>query len=118
MSAPAGLTAVGQLLLVNRGSEVPNRNLKTPPEICPHCGEDVPRNAKACPECGSDEQTGWSEEAAAADLGLPDDSFDYDRFVREEFGERQAVGHGGTWRWWLAAAVVGILILVGILVWR
>ena len=25
-----------------------------PPEICPACGAQVPRNAKACPECGSD----------------------------------------------------------------
>ena len=77
----------------------------------------MPRNAKACPDCGSDEQTGWSEEAAAADLGLPDDSFDYDRFVREEFAERQAVRDGLAWHWWVAA-VVAILILVGILVWR
>jgi NMD protein affecting ribosome stability and mRNA decay len=29
-------------------------------EICPNCGADVPRNAKACPECGSDENSGWS----------------------------------------------------------
>ena len=117
MNALAGLTAVGQLALVNRGSEVPNRNLKTPPEICPHCGADVPRNAKACPECGSDEQTGWSDEAAAADLGLPDDSFDYDRFVREEFGQRQPVRPGAAWRRWLAAVVL-ILILIGLLMWR
>src|ERR1041384_1119375 len=37
------------------------------PEICPNCGAEVPRQAKACPECGSDEKTGWSEEAHAGD---------------------------------------------------
>jgi len=88
-----------------------------PPEICPNCGAEVPRDAKACPECGSDEQTGWSEQAVASGLGLPDDSFDYDRFVREEFGERQAVPDRPAWRWWVAAALV-LLILAGILMWR
>ena len=41
-----------------------------PPEVCPNCGADVPRNAKACPECGSDEKTGWSETAYASNLGI------------------------------------------------
>jgi len=36
--------------------------------ICPHCGSDVPNNARACPECGSDEETGWSEGARYAHL--------------------------------------------------
>jgi uncharacterized membrane protein YvbJ len=31
---------------------------------CPHCGAAVPSDASACPECGSDEETGWSEDAA------------------------------------------------------
>ena len=87
-----------------------------PPEICPHCGAEVPRDAKACPECGSDEQTGWSEEAAKADLGLPDESFDYDQFVREEFGG-QTVKRNVAWGWW-GVAVVLILILLGFLLWR
>jgi len=88
------------------------------PEICPNCGAAVPRRAKACPECGSDEQTGWSDKAAAADLGLPDDSFDYDRFVREEFGhQRQPARPGLAGRRWLAAALL-ILILIGLLMWR
>jgi zinc-ribbon domain len=84
------------------------------PEICANCGADVPRNAKACPECGSDEQTGWSEEAAAADLGLPDDSFDYDKFVREELEGSERVRDRASWYWWVIAAV-GILILVAAL---
>ena len=94
-----------------------NRRPSRPPETCPNCGADVPRDAKACPECGSDEETGWSEQAVAADLGLPDDSFDYDRFVREEFGPRQAIPGRAAWRWWVAAALV-LLILAGILMWR
>jgi hypothetical protein len=84
-----------------------------PPEICPVCGEDVPRNAKACPECGADEQSGWKEDALEIDaVGGDADEFDYDRFVQEEFGgkvSKPAIG----WFWWAVAAVLLIWILVG-----
>jgi hypothetical protein len=80
-----------------------------PPDICPNCGAEVPRNAKACPECGADENTGWSETAYAGKLGLPDEEFDYDEFVKEEFGPGPAKPRGITWFWWLAA-----LLLVGL----
>ena len=84
-----------------------------PPEICPHCGADVPRNARACPECGSDEKTGWSEEAHVDRLGLPDEKFDYYEFVKEEFGTANKVrSKGVSWLWWLVA-----LALVLALIW-
>jgi hypothetical protein len=78
------------------------------PEICPNCGGEVPPKAKACPECGSDEATGWSERAGAQRLDLPDDEFDYDEFVKEEFGEekRAVRPRGVNWFWWLIALVV------------
>ena len=80
------------------------------PEVCPNCGAEVPRNAKACPECGSDETTGWSETAYASGLGLPDEEFDHGEFVKEEFGGSQAKPRGITWLWWLIAAIVAILV--------
>ncbi|HEU6447060.1 MAG TPA: zinc ribbon domain-containing protein [Verrucomicrobiae bacterium] len=76
-----------------------------PPEVCPNCGADVPRNAKACPECGSDEKTGWSDEAHASGLDLPDDNFNYDEFVKKEFG-RETKPHGIGWFWWIVAVVI------------
>ena len=78
-----------------------------PSEVCPNCGADVPRKAKACPECGSDEQTGWSEGAETGHLGLPDDSFDYDEFVEKEFGAKKPIPRGVHWFWWL----VGLILL-------
>jgi hypothetical protein len=60
-----------------------------PPAVCPVCGEDVPSAARACPECGADERSGWDEDAASGDgLDLPEDpgEFDYERFMRDEFG--------------------------------
>ena len=84
-----------------------------PPEVCHLCGAEVPRNAKACPECGSDELTGWSEHAAAGDLGLPDEEFDYERFVGEEFGKPGARAHGLRWLWWVVAlGIVAALLMM------
>ena len=82
-----------------------------PPEICPNCGAEVPAKAKACPGCGADDQTGWSEQARYNDLDLPDDSFDYDDFVKKEFGPASAVPHGIRWFWW----VIAILLATGLL---
>ena len=59
-------------------------------------------------------KTGWSEEAEASHLGLPDDSFDYDDFVKREFGGRQARPRGISWIWWVTALV---LLAVGLAFW-
>ena len=76
------------------------------PEICPHCGADVPPKAKACPECGSDETTGWSEEADRENLGLPDENFNYNDFVKREFSGGKIKPRGLHWVWWLVAALL------------
>ena len=81
------------------------------PEICPNCGAEVPPKARACPECGADEKTGWSERAAAQRLGIPDDEFDYDEFVKEEFGAKKSPARPPIgWFWWVVA--VGLLIAI------
>ncbi len=85
------------------------------PENCPNCGADVPSGAKACPECGADEQTGWSETAYASSLNLPDDSFDYDDFVKRELdGKKSPVPHGVKWYWWAIAIAVVAVFLIGL----
>ena len=82
-----------------------------PPETCPHCGAEVPPSAKACPECGSDETTGWSEEASRESLGLPDEHFDYDDFVKREFSGEKIKPRGVHWGWWLVAVfLLGALL--------
>src|ERR1700757_1942685 len=56
------------------------------PDVCPVCGEDVPRGSLACPECGADHNSGWREDANTYDaLDLPED-FNYDEVIRKEFG--------------------------------
>jgi hypothetical protein len=78
----------------------------TPPEICPNCGAEVPRNARACPECGADEKTGWSDAARTDGLDLPDEHFDYEDFVKREFGDKSPVPRGVHWFWWVIALLV------------
>ena len=81
-----------------------------PPEICPNCGAEVPPDAKACPECGADENTGWSDDADRERLGLPDENFDYDDFVKREFSGQKIKPRGLHWFWWLIAVLVLAMI--------
>jgi hypothetical protein len=85
------------------------------PEICPHCGAEVPRDAKACPECGSDEETGWSEQACYDGLDLPDERFDYEEFAKREFGGAKPVPRGIHWLWWLIALILLIAAAIGVM---
>lgn len=81
------------------------------PEVCPVCNEEVPSGALACPECGADHKSGWREEADAYDgLNLPDDDFNYDDFVKQEFGSRVKPA-GLKMVWWVA----GILLIVALM---
>jgi hypothetical protein len=84
---------------------------KGPPEICPVCGENVPPSAKACPECGADEKSGWKSDALISDaLDLPDEDFDYDEFIKEEF-ENGKPGSRSHLLWAaVAAALLAILL--------
>ena len=81
---------------------------------CPNCGSEIPSDYRACPECGSCEETGWSERAQYESIGVDyDDSFDYDSFVKEEFGDgpqRQA-RPSMQWVWRIVAFVLIVLFL-------
>jgi len=78
-----------------------------PPEICPVCGEAVPRRAKACPGCGADERAGWDEEATLYDgLDLPD----------EVTGQKQQ--KNGHPLFWMAVVIALLAVLVLTLVFR
>lgn len=81
-----------------------------PPEICPVCGEDVPRNALACRECGADHNSGWRTEADRDDaLGESAEDFDYEEFVRSEFGS-SVKPRGIPTGWWITAVLLIIAL--------
>ena len=90
-----------------------------PPKTCPNCGADVPRHAKACPGCGADENTGWAEDAqqaTPADLGLPEEDFDYSEFTQREFSKPSSKSQGLAWVWWLAGlALLATILFASIL---
>ncbi len=84
------------------------KDRRTTPEICPVCGEEVPRKALACPECGADDKSGWREEAHTYDaVDLPNDDFNYDEFVRREFARVPGPARVKV-IWW----ITGIFLLV------
>jgi hypothetical protein len=88
------------------------RTPRRTPEICPVCGKDVPRRALACPECGADHNSGWREDADTYDgVDLPEHDFNYDDFVKREFGSR-AKPPGLRTIWW----IVGIALIVAFVV--
>jgi hypothetical protein len=89
------------------------RKLPATPEICPACGEEVPSEAAACPECGADHKSGWRlDEEAGNGLDLPETDFDYDEFVREEFG--QPLRPRGLAPFWWVTALLVIALLIAI----
>ena len=81
---------------------------------CPNCGTEIPSEAKACLECGSCEETGWSEQAHYEDIGVDyDDSFDYESFVDEEFGDGRNRLRKSPMQWiWMIVAFILIILLL------
>src|SRR5438477_13078248 len=80
--------------------------------VCPVCGEDVPNGALACPECGADHNSGWRKDAESYDgLDLPDEDFNYDEFVREEFGSSFKPA-GIKPIWWITAILIIVASVV------
>jgi len=78
------------------------------PEVCPVCGEDVPPRALACPECGADHNSGWKLDT---DLGgIEEAEFDYDDFVKNEFGSSPKPS-GISPLWW----ITGIILLIALI---
>ncbi|MDP2989646.1 MAG: zinc ribbon domain-containing protein [Kiritimatiellota bacterium] len=62
----------------------------TPPEIYSVCGAEIPPAERACPECGADDTTGWNADRAVYDgLDLPDAEFDYNEYLKKEFGDAE-----------------------------
>ena len=66
----------------------------------------IPSSALACPECGADHNSGWRKDAESHEaLDLPDEDFDYDEFVRQEFGSSFKPA-GTKTIWWITAILI------------
>ena len=75
---------------------------RTPPEVCPVCGEDVPPKSVACPDCGADYESGWKDDGTDyGALDLPDWAYedDEEKVVRPKFRRPSRAGMNPLWRW-------------------
>lgn len=80
------------------------------PFQCPECGADVHPNAGGCRECGATKENGiWVRSDSYDGVDLPDDDFDYDDFVRREFGDDSPANWSGKRLFWWIVAVITLL---------
>jgi hypothetical protein len=74
----------------------------------------VPRGQVACDDCGACARSGWKKDSHHHDgLDLPDEDFDYDEFIRSEFGAGSSGKRASReifWRW-VAAIVLAVMLL-------
>jgi hypothetical protein len=79
---------------------------------CPGCGAEVRVGSRGCPKC-TDKPRSWEQDEACDGADLPDEEFDYDDFVRREFGRGSArvKPPGLRWYWWLTAIILLILMV-------
>ncbi|MCD6025096.1 MAG: hypothetical protein K0Q91_2012 [Fibrobacteria bacterium] len=88
---------------------------RTPPSVCPNCGEDVPARALACPECGADWETGWRDIGyAGGGSADPEDEFNYAEAFDKEFGS-SAKPRGVKPLWWITGIALLVIFLFGAL---
>lgn len=91
---------------------------------CPTCGKSLSPNARSCGGCGARrEGKDWFGPEAYDGLGLGDEDFDYDEFLRREFGGAGS-GPGGWFlrmtpkeRFWWVTAVILLIAFVLAFVW-
>ena len=77
--------------------------------ICPNCGREVKVGSKGCPHCQPAKPWEQDESYDGVGLDLPeDDCFDYDQFVRDEFGAARPKGKSLLW------VITAILVLVAL----
>jgi len=105
--------------------------------ICPDCGAEVRVGSRGCARCASDratkawdksssnlkskseskskpapKPTSWSQDEVYDGLDLPEEDFDYEAFLEEEFGsgKRKSRLHRV---WWLTAVVLLVAMAAG-----
>jgi hypothetical protein len=81
---------------------------------CPECGAEVYPNAFGCRACGARKENGrWMQSSTYDGVDLPDDYFDYDEFIREEFGgENSGSCSGMQLFWWVVAVITLVAFLL------
>lgn len=85
--------------------------------LCPSCDREI-EVGRHCPRCtrpkrrSVKEKKSWEQDAGADGLDLPDNEFDYDAFIAEEFGAAPHRKTGLAWYWYAVAVLLLIAILL------
>ena len=86
--------------------------------VCPFCGSDV-QVGKSCPGCAKTAKKPrrrlWQQDKSKGGLDLPDDDFDYEKFVANEFGKAPHRELGVKWYWWLLGVALLVAMLTGLI---
>ena len=86
--------------------------------VCPFCGCEV-RVGKSCPGCAKKikkpQRRSWHQDKSKDGLNLPDDDFDYEKFVAREFGKAPHLALGVKWYWWLLGVALLVAMLTGLI---
>jgi len=88
----------------------------SPPGDCPVCGSFVARGSYACPNCSADDKSGWKDDDTHNGLDLPDQDFNYDEFLENEFGTSSA-GNKLHPFWQITGVILLVLFIIGVLIW-
>lgn len=87
--------------------------------VCPFCGCEV-RVGDTCAGCHKKikkpKKRSWQQNPSQDGLDLPDDDFDYEKFVAREFGRAPHQALGIQWYWWLLAVAL-LAAMVSGLIW-
>jgi hypothetical protein len=86
--------------------------------VCPYCGCEV-RVGKTCSGCAKKankpKPRSWEQDQSKDGHDLPDDDFDYEKFVAREFGKSPHQLLGIKWYWWLLAMLLLAGMICGII---
>jgi len=81
--------------------------------ICPNCDNEVRVGSRRCYHCEPKKAWERDEIYDGTELPLADDEFDYDDFVRREFGNDGKEGRRSPKEWFWAGVALGLLIVLG-----
>lgn len=86
--------------------------------VCPYCGCEV-RVGESCAGCAKNfkkpKRQPWAQDKSQDGLDLPDDDFDYEKFVAREFGHAPHQALGIKWYWWLLGVALLVAMITGLL---
>ncbi len=89
--------------------------------MCPGCGAEVRVGSAGCPKCTVTprkkkravvEKKSWEQDEIHDGLNLPDDEFNYEEFLEEEFGGGKKK-RGKDFFWWCVAVVLLVAMVLG-----